>query len=205
MKRIKWTGNIKPEHHIQHAFKCGGVDFFAFTDAFNIPCERALDAMTVFEEMNMRCTREFLMAHTAAIDKILLSNPINVFEIKKLTDQLNERLSFVVYPKLIKKLASVYYFDETENPYKWDAKYAEQKIALWDKEGLEDFFLSQPIKKLIPSYTLSGIDLESYSQITDKIDRIHLESLYSHLSSNLPKGNSFETLFSTIITEKTTV
>ena len=204
-KRTIWKGNVKPEHHITHAFTVGGMKYFNFTDAFNIPCERALDAIDIYEEMSMRCTRTFLLAHVKAVKNLLTANPINIFDIHKLTVQLEERLELVVYPKLIKKLASVYYFDETENPYRYDAKYGEQKIKLWDKEGLEDFFLLNPIRTLIPSYDLSEIGLENYSQITEKIDKIHLESLFTHLSSNQLNEEQFKTLFSTMNTEKTTV
>jgi len=199
-----WKGNIKPEHHISYAFNVGGKDFYNFTDSFNIPCERALDAIDIYEEMSMRCTRDFLVAHVKAVKNILTSNKIDIFEIHKLVTQLEERLELIVYPKLIKKLASVYYFDESENPYKYDAKYAEVKIKLWDEEKLEDFFLLQPIQKLIPSYDISGIDLETYSMITEQMDKLHLESLFTHLSSNQLNAERLKTLFSTNITAKTT-
>ena len=206
-KRTAWKGNIKPEHHITNAFVINEkppILFFNFTDPFNTPCERALDALDIFEEASMRCTRDFLLAHTVAIDNLLKAQTINIFEIHKLNTQLKERLELIVYPELIYKLASVYYFDETENPYRYDAKYGQEKIKLWKDHGLEDFFLLQPIRKLIPSYELSGINLETYSQITQKIDKVHLESLSTHLSSNQRMAERFKTLFSTNTTEKTT-
>lgn len=203
-ERIKWSGRIAPEHHIAHAFSIGDIHYFNFTDAFNIPCERALDALTIYEEMNMRCTREFLLAHTSAMENLLLGNPINIFEIHKLNSQLKERLAFIFYPQLVKKLASVYYFDETENPYKYDARYAEQKIALWDKEKVDDFFLLQPIAKLLPSFNISEENLVIYSSIVEKVGKQHLKDLFTNMSPSQQKNDLFSKLFYTENTKPTT-
>lgn len=204
VKKKDWKGKILPEHHIEFAFNDGVEDNWNFSDAFNIPAERALDALTVYEEMNMRCTRDFLLAHTAAVKNILRSNPVDIFKINELNTQLEERLAFIVYPKLIMKLASVYYFDKTENPYRYDAKYAETKIARWEKNGINDFFLSKPIKNLMPSYELSGIDLETFSQVTEKIDRSHLASIFTNLSPDQRRSDIFSQLLSTNASAKTT-
>lgn len=193
MKIYQGKHPIKIGHHIEWAFDCEGISFFHFTDDFNVPPERAFDAMTVYDEYDMRCEKDYLKWHTQAVDKLLLSNPINVFEIKKLNDQIKERLEMLFIPRILKKLATVYYFDETENPYKWDAAYAEKKIDMFDKMG-DNFFLSRPIKDLLPTYNLSENDLMLFSRICQQIDLAHLESISTTLSDKQRNSDLFKRL-----------
>lgn len=193
MKDYQGKHTIKADHHISWAFDCGDVSMFRFTDDFNVPPERAFDAMTVYDEYDMRCEKDFLTWHTNAVDKLLLSNPVNIYEIKKINDQLRERLQLLFTPRLLKKLATVYYFDESENPYKWDAAYAEKKIDMFDRMG-DSFFLSKPIKDLLPSYNLSDEDLLTFSRICQQIDLVHLESLSTILSDKQRNSDLFKRL-----------
>ncbi len=203
---IKWEGKILPEHHIEYAFTCGGVDYFNFTDAFNIPCERAMDALHIYQEFKNKTDDVFLKAHVAAVDNILLKNPINIFEIKKLNEQLKERLQMALPPpRMVALLASVYYFDSSENPYKYDRTYAEKKIEKWKAEKITveddevgyDFFLLKPIQSLLPSLDLSDSDLQNYLTIAEMIDKTHLDTIMGLLSSNQRNSPLFKPLFST--------
>lgn len=188
----KWQGKILPEHHIEHAFTCGEVPYFNFTDSFNIPCERAMDALHIYQEFKNRTDDIYLKAFCMTKQNLYKKNPINVFELKKLDDQLQERIEMALPPpRIIENLASVTYFDETENPYKYDRAYAEQKIAKWktekifDKDDLEvgyDFFLSKAINSLLPSFQLDEDSFQQYLQIAKMIDLEHLKTIGSELS-----------------------
>lgn len=202
----KWEGMILPEHHIEHAFTCGGTAYFNFTDQFNIPCERAMDALHIYQEFRNRTDDVFLRAHCKAKQELYKKNPINLFEIKKLDDQLEERLDMALPPpRIIAMLASVFYFDETENPYKYDRAYAEKKIQKWmtDKieiDGMEkpyDFFLLKPIQSLLPSLDLSEQDFQNYLKIAGMMDSMHLETIFKHISSNQRNNPLFKPLYST--------
>lgn len=202
-----WNGAIKPEHHIEHAFTCDETPYFRFTDAFNIPCERAIDAQHIYEEFSTRTDRKFLQAHCTAKQNLYNANPIKLFEIKKLDDQLQERLEMLLPPpRVIENLASVYFFDESENPYKFDRAYGEKKINKWktgkivDVEGVEkpaDFFLLLPIRILIPHLELEDNDIRNFLAITKMLDKHQLETLYSLLSSNQRNHPLLRSLWST--------
>lgn len=182
---------IQTGHHVELAFISDGVEYFHFTDTFNIPCERGLDALAVYEEMNMRCTREYLLAHTEAFDKIFKTQgSINITEIIQLNNHLKERLQFIHHPEIIYKLASIMYFDKSESPYRYDNKYAEEKIKKWKKQKMMDFFLLLPIKNLIPSLQQSEQDFDIISQVMQKMDKAHLENLISILSSKGQRPSS---------------
>lgn len=188
----KWEGNILPEHHIEEQFTCDGVPYYAFTDAFNIPCERAMDALHIYQEFKNRTDDEFLKSWLQAKQNLYLKNPINVFELKKLDDQLGERLMMALPPaRIVEQLCAVYYFDESENPYRFDRAYAETKISKWKTGKIEvdgeeksyDFFLLNPIRSLIPSFDLSEEDSANYLKIAGMMDAMHMETISSHLSS----------------------
>lgn len=212
----KWKGNKMEGHHIEHKFNCNGVAFFHFTDSFNIPCERAMDALRIYQEFKNRVDDVFLKAHCLAKDNLYAKNPINIFDLKKLDEQLKERLEMALPPaRIIENMASVYYFDESENPYKYDQAYGRKKIETWkaaDKEGkitdvtgqpeLLDFFLSMPISELIPSFDLSNIDLQTYSKIAGMMDQIHLKEIFKNLLVGQRNNPLFSQLSSIATSEK---
>lgn len=187
--------NLHTNHHVELAFICDGTEYFHFTDTFNIPCERGLDALAIYEEMNMRCTRDFLLAHTEAVDAVFkVKGGINLSDLIQLNSNLKERLQFIHHPDIIYKLASIMYFDKSENPYRYDNKYAQEKIKKWKKQKMMDFFLSIPIGNLIPSLKQSEEDFNLISQVVMKMEGVHLQKIISILSSQGQKTNSSKAL-----------
>jgi len=172
------------KHPVSFAFSSAGVDYFQFADPLNTPYKRGFTALTFYREMRMHCTDEFLKLHTEAMDQIF-SDPqrINVGKAAMLTHQLKERLEWVFEPETAYKLASVVYFDKTEDPTLYDYDYGQKKIALWKKESsVHDFFLQQPLIRLMPFLRDFDGDLNHYSKTVEAIHKYHLETLYSVLS-----------------------
>lgn len=185
-KKTKKTNFPKVNHPIELAFTIDGVDYFQFKDPFNIPYKRGLTSVTFFEEVRMKCTFEYLKKHQEAVNATLMKpGNISMFEIKKLNDQLGERLNFVYDDDTIYKMASVVFFDETENPANYDFKYGMEKIKKW-KESMpvHDFFLQQPIVTLLPFLRDPNLNMESYSKAIRMINQIHLGNLQAMLSQN---------------------
>jgi hypothetical protein len=76
------------------------------------------------------------------------------------------------------KLASVAYFDKNENPEDYDSKYNEKKIIEWKKNAsVEAFFLSQPLKELIPYLNNASENLNAFSELNTELNRIHLDAI----------------------------
>lgn len=171
---------------IKEAFTIAGRTFYMFDDVFNIPYERGLKALVYYEEFRMRITKEYLAKHIEAMDK-MLSDPqkIDIGNIAKLNNQLKERLELIIEPELLYKLASVVFFDDKEKPYAYDFGYAEKKIKFWkENASAHSFFLETPLVNLIPYLKLSGTNMDTYTEIVEKINRIHLASLSDILSVN---------------------
>lgn len=163
---------------IEPAFKIGGETYYRFADLNNLPYKRGLMAYAVYNELDMRCTREYLEQHTKAIDSILTAQEINVFDIKKLNDQMKQRLSLTADVELMYKLASVAYFDKNESPEGYDVAYNQKKIAKWKKESsVEAFFLSQPLMDLLPFLNSVDFDLNTYSELNKELNQLHSDIL----------------------------
>lgn len=171
------------KHIINPVFEVNGTTYYEMDDIFNIPCLRGLAAIKYYEEIRMKTSLEFLKMHTEAIKTALRSNPIDVFKIDQLNNQLSDRLNFIVDTDTVYKLASVVYFDENENPEDYEMAYNLKKIAKWkEAESVNAFFLRQPIQKLIPFLNLQDFDILSYSKVVERVTQEHLENILETLS-----------------------
>jgi hypothetical protein len=177
----KYFPNSK--HIIIYAFSVGAKHYFRYDDHLNVPYERALSCLVYYKEIEMNADHAFLQAHVDATNNLLLKNPINIFEIKKLNDLLRQRLKLPKDTELMYKLASVVFFDQDENPQVYEWAYSAKKIEFWKKNtDMSAFFLQKPLQELIPYLQFAGKNLQEYSRLTDRLNEQHLDSLQSHLS-----------------------
>ncbi len=97
--------------------------------------------------------------------------------------QLKERLELITDTVTPYKMASVIYFDSSENPCSFDYKYAFKKIEKWKKENVGVFFSSMPINKWMPTSLLSPEILETYMRVTKEIDQEHYKTIMDSIST----------------------
>lgn len=168
-KNKKWE--LQTGHTVEIAFYSGGEPYYKLSDLFNTFTERGLDAYQVYEEISMRIAVDDLKLFINKFKELCNSNPIQILEVSKALNFLEERVNFVIPPRdLIWKMASVAYFDESESPYTYDAMYAQKKIKLWqENKDIADFFLYQQLKALIPLPELSS---ETYKILQETISKI---------------------------------
>lgn len=196
-KNLSPIKKIFPEarHVIDYAFTLGGVDYFEFNDFNSVPCERGFAALEFFTELDQRCTRDYLKSFAqAGIDEINNTKGIRLTEIVKLFFQLQERLEMIIEPKIAYKLCGVVFFDATENPYRFEHKKCIEKADKFELEGVADFFLSQPITKLIPYTSSLGNDLMEYCQTVNEVTREHTKHISMMLSETSKNSESFKSL-----------
>lgn len=175
----KWLREHKEK--IVEAFEYKGQKYYMFEDIFTIPSIRGLQALDYYDEFNMRCTKEFLIKYCEAVDTILSNTKrLDLTKLATITGYLKERLTMIPVPDHIFKLASVIFFDDTENPYFYDRKYAEKKIDHWKKDPeMINFFLRTPLKDLIPYLELQEQNLSTYSGIVKMVNDLHLKEVLS--------------------------
>lgn len=168
----------KSEFPLEFAFKCGNVDYFEFVDKNNLPYERGLEALTFYQEMQNGVTNDYIKNYNAAMSK-LLSDPkkINLNEIIKLQMRFEERCNFIISKDIIYKVASVAFVDKSEPLTRYDFKANEKKIKNWKENAGDSFFLSMPIKKLVPFLAKSGDTSLTYLAIVEKVEQIQQDIL----------------------------
>lgn len=184
-KRTPPQFHLLAEHPTSLAFTCEGVDYYQFDDPFNTPYRRAFTALVFYNELRMGCTRDDLKKYADTIEAII-SDPktISIGKIARLTDDLKAKLNFIYEPDILYKLASVVFFDRTENPATYDFKYGQKKIERWKQYmSVEDFFLLQPLQRLVPYLKDCDVDIEAYTKAVQEVTAMQREVL-STISSN---------------------
>lgn len=178
--RIQWDKKReqKNKYRIEYAFTCSGTKYYRFADITNLPYERGLMALVAYNEVEMRCSREFLIKYQGAVDKLLHEQRIDIFKIQQLNEILKQRLQLPTDVDLLYKLASICFFDKSENPAVYEPAYAEKKIAKWRKDkGVRDFFMQTPLLELMPFLKSVDTDLDTFSALQAEIDAIHSQAL----------------------------
>jgi len=167
---------VDEKHKVKKAMIIDGVQYYQFEDINNMMTGRAFTAIDYYNELSMRCTREYLTEHCEAMESILSKESISVLDIAKLHQQLKERLTMIIDPDIVYKIASVVFFDKNEQPYAYDFKYNQKKIQEWKKLGT-DFFLHIPLNDLIPALDLSEADLVTYMNVAQNLNTKHLANI----------------------------
>lgn len=180
----------KEQHRIEYAFTSGGRKYYCFEDINNLPYQRGRAALAAFNEVQMRCSRKFLLEYTKAVDEILHSNKIDIFKLNELNAMLKDRLKLTADLDLCYRLAAVVFFDKTEKPEVYEPAYAEKKIARWKKDqSVESFFLQKPLTELMPFLTNAVGDFDAYFLLNEELNNLHSELMRLAGSTN-KNGNT---------------
>jgi len=192
--------NLEPNHRIKEAFTSGGVTYYEFDDAFQLPPARYYGATTYYNELQAKVTREYLLTHIHAQEELLKgtqkgnTQTIDLIQIRQNLQWLKERTEFIFEPDIIFKIASVMYFDETEDPYKFDMKYANEKVKKWkESDDVLSFFLQTPLLKYIPYPDTSEADLRNSMKVMDLVKAEQFSNLSQHLSEKELKTDWYNT------------
>lgn len=176
------------EYQVKYAFTVGGVDYYEMDDLMNQPFERAVTCLTYYGEFNQRVSREYLIKYVEAMKKALEmvpGQPVKIPDAVNMVRNLEERINFIIDGDLAYKLASVVFFDKSENPAVYDPTYNQKKIDFWKKEAsAKEFFFTQPLLKLIPFLKDYEENFENYLMVTEAIKGQHLTNLTRVLSEN---------------------
>ena len=187
-KELSKREEQKQKYRIEYAFTSGGTKYYRYEDIQNLPFERGLAALSIYNEVEMRCDRKFLKKYTDVVADLLREKTIDIYKLNALNEMLQQRLSLTCDVDLMYKLASVVFFDKNENPLVYEQSYAEKKIERWKKDmSVNAFFLQMPLKELIPFSTSAEIDLDTYSKLNEEINELHSQLLRMNGSTSKRK------------------
>jgi len=192
---IKYNG-CAPKNRwdqIEYAFTSGGVNYFQFVADLNIPMERANAALDIYRELEYGINPTILTAHTIAIEKLLMDSKVKpekkIMEMAILNNRIKERLGLAVSIQLNIKLATVKYFDETENPLGYQFPYNQEKIKHWMKHNdIATFFLMLPQNQFLPS----GPEFEKSLKTFMEGESLMMLKELKHLTTLIPSDNLSE-------------
>lgn len=164
----------KEQYRIEYAFTSGGRKYYCYEDITNLPLQRGRAALSCFNEIEMRCSREFLLKYTEAMDEVLHAQKIDIFKINSLNSMLKDRLNLTADLDLCYRLAAIVYFDDTEKPEVYEPEYAAKKIERWRKDmKVADFFMQKPLKELMPFLKNAVGDFDAYFLLNQELNNIH--------------------------------
>jgi hypothetical protein len=154
------------KHLIEVAFKAGGKKYYRFKEEKLISVGRYKYIYQYLKEADLRMNIETLQNYVKDFKNLLNgSGPkkiIEIGELWKLVLNLESRVSLAFEPAMVERLASVVYFDETEDLSTYDKKHGQRKIDFWNKNNVVDFFLTKPIGELFGLKDISITSLEDY-------------------------------------------
>jgi hypothetical protein len=168
---------------IEFAFECGPTlnkrKFYRMksdeneTGDFYLPTGRYSIIDEFLGEHHLRMTVPVLKAYLDDLEKNLdgTKGQINLGKAFQTIYNMRTRANLGFDPQLVKRLASVVYFDETEDLSGYDKDYCDKKIKFWEKHEVYDFFLIRPIKELCNLNASSEIHLKTYIPIAEQIIR----------------------------------
>lgn len=160
-KKKKLPEGIYNIHHpdmagkTEFAFECEGVKYYRAVKDFILPVGRFQFIDEKLSEAEIRMNLPTLKGFIGDLKKNLDgSRGINLGKVWETIYKMESRCNLQFEPETVRQVASVVYFDETEDLRTYDAEYGKKKLAAWDKAGTYAFFLTQPILgSLIPSNT----------------------------------------------------
>lgn len=170
----------KSQHRIEYAFTSGGRKYYCFEDINNLPYQRGRAALACFNEIEMRCSRDFLLRWTKAMDNVLHAKEIDIFKVNELNGILKDRLTLTADMDLCYKLAAIVYFDGTEKPEVYEPEYAAKKIERWRKDkSVSDFFTQKPLTELMPFLKNAVGGMDTFFALNQELNKLHDQLIHS--------------------------
>ena len=162
-----WSHGMSRGISIEPVFECGGVTYYRTRDVFSTFAGRGMKMLEVSEEWQNRMTNERLIQFIQAMENELNEPKIKLTNISNLIQKMKERVMFPVpTSELVVKMASVAFFDATEDPHEVDETYTrEVKIPHWKKYGVDDFFLGMNLRELMGFPSISKEDFDKVSRV----------------------------------------
>lgn len=145
---------------IEYAFEIDGVKFYHFKNYLDMPIARYSKMNEFVREAELRLTRDDLKEYIEDITKHI--NEGQLTKVSQLIALIEYRLDQFIELESYYRLFSAAFFTLEENIAEYDYDYNEWKINLFKKQNPPDFFLSNPMKELLPPVNISKEDMQTF-------------------------------------------
>ena len=199
------------------AFSCNGVDYYQFTDG-GLPIYynrfRAFQN-TVDNHNQFKVTDAVFTEYLDMVDKMTKDHSLEaerrIVEIQRLTQTLKFRREQSNNLTLVYEIASVWFFDESEDPAEYDYTYGQKKGIEWAKNNIAilpngetvnllAFFLRTPLNRFIDFQDLSHNGTLKYLKSLNELSfshSLHNLSLLSESEKEMNIGTNISLLMET--------
>jgi len=168
-KTPKAVTSIHPEYKkkILHAFdirKEDGeiVSFYEFGSIHDMPSRRFGALNNFIEDNNRKMTHEELLHYSdEALREIDDNSPSSLANAVMILKMMKMRAEFIADIDIVLRLVSCVYFTKDEDLLNYDWDIGDWKIELFEKYGLNAFFLTEPIRKFLPVTNISENDIKA--------------------------------------------
>lgn len=161
------------KHKIEFVFAVKGKKYYRFIDDHQIPVGRYKYVYAALKEVDLRMSLDTLKSFVLEMKKILdggmKKNMVSMEMLWKMVMNLETRISVPFEPGTVKRLASILFFDETEDLRTYTRKHGDDKIRYWEDNNVIDFFLTMPIVELLGLRNISPEYLEVYIKEQEEI------------------------------------
>jgi hypothetical protein len=155
----------KVEKSISPAFKVDGEQYYEFDNLSDCPAGRYFRIQQFMVELNLRIDKDSLVE---LLDKALeFMDKNQATKTAAILLDIKNRTEFLIETNTAYRLASAVFFTLDEDLTTYDFDYNQKKIEKFKKQDISTFFLSRPMKKLIPQINISGADLAIYLKATE--------------------------------------
>lgn len=152
-----------------YAFSAGGIRYFTVKDPHNLPYKRMVLASKVLNEMHLTLNRNIRDEYIDGMEAILSKQKISYTDIYTLFSILKKDAEIGADLDTYYQLASIYFFDESENPYKYNPVENKNKIKIWKKYNVNTFFLTMRIGHLLDLSPIQVKALQKSSETREKL------------------------------------
>lgn len=157
--------------HTELAFECKGKKYYRMAHEFRLPAGRYkfLDAYLLEHELRM--TPKMFNDYLDRIETFLngRGGVVKLTDIAVTIHNMRTHANLLFLPETIKKLASVVYFDDSEDLRDYDPEHGRNKIEIWETDDSYAFFLTRPIMELLNLEGISVTSLQTYIQTSQEI------------------------------------
>lgn len=149
---------------IEVAFTTKGRTFYRFKDDMRMPFSRYQVMQTFFVGYELRMDYNLFKAFLEEIEKDLngTRGNVNIGRAMITIEKMKARAELAFDPEQAYNIASVVYFDDTEDLFKYDAEHNKKKIQSWKEAKMIDFFYTKPLSELLNLSSFSKTDLQNY-------------------------------------------
>ena len=168
------------------AFEAGLIKYYRFKEEYRMPIGRYKYVYKRFKEADLRMTRDVMQEYLKQIEEALngTKKQINLSTAIRLIYNMKTWLTIPFEPEAVKRLAAVTFFTEDEDLSTFDEKKGNDKIKLWERNKVHDFFTTAPIGALLNVSNSSITSLEEYLMEVTEITKALTLDLQEKSSEN---------------------